>query len=151
MRDDPIGWLAPGLAPVLIVDIISFWDAAWSLREIELKFWVVLVAALIGLICYFAAAQVFPREGSGASPRVHVMGRIAGRSPGRSSFPTLSCSDRPGFRCRWLLARSGWMQADGLVSPVWRRWARSPLPGLCGFWARRSMQRLRCLLWLPSW
>ena len=30
---------------------MSFWYGAWFLREAELKFWLALVAAIVGLIC----------------------------------------------------------------------------------------------------
>lgn len=72
-KTQPIGWLAPLLAASLIVDLVSFWYGAWFLRTAELKFWLALVAAIIGLIYYFAATQVFPREGSTLSNSDHVM------------------------------------------------------------------------------
>lgn len=70
----PIGWLAPLLATLLIVDLLLFWYGAWFQRDMELKFWLVLVAAVIGLLYYFAATQVFPREASQILPSDHVMG-----------------------------------------------------------------------------
>lgn len=69
----PIGWLAPALAVLLIIDLLSFWYGAWFAREMELKFWLVLLAAMVGLLYYFAATQVFPREGSTLSNTDHVM------------------------------------------------------------------------------
>jgi hypothetical protein len=72
-KSQPIGWLAPLLAATLIVDLVSFWYGAWFLREAELKFWLALVAAIVGLIYFFAATQVFPRETSTLSNSDHVM------------------------------------------------------------------------------
>lgn len=69
----PIGWLAPALAALLVIDLLSFWYGAWFLRDMELKFWLMLLAAVIGLLYYFAATQIFPREGSQTSPTEHVM------------------------------------------------------------------------------
>lgn len=72
-KTQPVEWLAPLLAVLLIMDILSFWYGAWFRRDIELKFWVVLVVAVIGLLYYFAATQVFPKDGSAVSPTDHVM------------------------------------------------------------------------------
>jgi hypothetical protein len=69
----PIGWLAPGLATVLLIDLMSFWHAAWYWRRLELQFWLVIVVGVLGLSYYFAATQAFPREGSDRSPSDHVM------------------------------------------------------------------------------
>lgn len=69
----PIGWLAPGLATVLLIDLMSFWQAAWYWRQLELQFWLVIVTGVLGLSYYFAATQVFPREGSDRSPSDHLM------------------------------------------------------------------------------
>lgn len=69
-----IGWLAPGLAAVLVLDLLSFWYAGWWYRDIlPLNMWVLIAAAMVGLIYYFAATQIFPREGSTTAPSDHVM------------------------------------------------------------------------------
>ena len=69
----PIGWLAPGLAAVLLLDLLTFWYGAWFFRRLELNFWLVLGAGIVGLLYYFAATQVFPREGSTVAGSDHVM------------------------------------------------------------------------------
>lgn len=70
----PIGWLGPGLAAILLLDILSFWFAGWQYREIlPLNMGVLIAAAVVGLLYYFAATQVFPREASSLAPSDHVM------------------------------------------------------------------------------
>ncbi|MDQ8028154.1 MAG: hypothetical protein REJ23_05470 [Brevundimonas sp.] len=70
----PIGWAAPLLAIVLMLDLVSFWTNSWGIRErIEVDYYVTLAAATVALFYYFAATQVFPREGSTVTPTDHVM------------------------------------------------------------------------------
>lgn len=70
----PVGWLAPLLGLILLADLISFWTNAWYFRDrIEVSYIVAFCAAIITLLYYFAATQVFPRDGSTASPDEHVM------------------------------------------------------------------------------
>lgn len=74
-KAQPIGWLAPGLAALLICDLLTFWIAAWRFREWEMSYFLVLGAVVVGLIYYFAASQVFPREGSTETTGDHAMSR----------------------------------------------------------------------------
>lgn len=70
----PVGWLAPLLGLILLTDLISFWTNAWYFRDsIEVSYIVAFCAAIITLLYYFAATQVFPRDGSTVSPDEHVM------------------------------------------------------------------------------
>lgn len=69
-----VGWLAPLLGLILLSDLISFWTNAWFLRDqVEVSYIVAFCAAVITLLYYFAATQVFPRDSSTMSPDEHVM------------------------------------------------------------------------------
>ncbi len=69
-----IGWLAPLLALILLADLTSFWTNVWSFRDsIDVSYFVAFSAAIITLLYYFAATQVFPRDRSTVSPDAHVM------------------------------------------------------------------------------
>jgi hypothetical protein len=48
---------------------------AWRFREWGVTYFLALGATIVGLTYYFAASQVFPREGSTASPDDHAMSR----------------------------------------------------------------------------
>lgn len=74
-RAQPIGWLAPGLAALLICDLLTFWLGAYRYRDLEVTYYLTLAATVVGLIYYFAASQVFPREGSGEAADDHAMAR----------------------------------------------------------------------------
>lgn len=69
-----IGWLGPLLALLLMCDLISLWTNAWLVRNlVEVGYYVALGAAAVSLLYYFAATQVFPRDGSGLSADDHMM------------------------------------------------------------------------------
>ena len=69
-----VGWLAPLLAVILMLDLVSFWTNSWYMRDrIEVGYYVTLGAAIVALLYFFAATQVFPREGSNATSDDHVM------------------------------------------------------------------------------
>ena len=69
-----VGWLAPLLGLILLADLISFWTNAWHLRDrVEVSYILAFSAAIITLLYYFAATQVFPRDGSNVPPDEHVM------------------------------------------------------------------------------
>lgn len=56
-----IGWLTPLLGLFVMVDLTSFWNVAWHMREtIPVNYAVLLLGLLIGGIYYFAASMVFP-------------------------------------------------------------------------------------------
>jgi len=74
-KTQPIGWLAPALGALLICDLLTFWLAAWEYREWQVTYLLALGATIVGLIYYFAASQVFPREGSTETPEDHAMSR----------------------------------------------------------------------------
>jgi small-conductance mechanosensitive channel len=57
------GWLTPMLALFLMLDLISFWYAAWVIRELLVVKPVTLLAGLLFAGIYYVAAHlVFPRE-----------------------------------------------------------------------------------------
>ena len=68
-----MGWMAPALAIILLLDLLSFWYCAWAWRDTSLSFVIILTAAVVGLLYYFAATQVFPREGVSTRPSDHFM------------------------------------------------------------------------------
>lgn len=69
-----IGWMAPLLSVILLADLTSFWTNVWFLRDnIEVRYSTAFGAAVITLLYYFAASQVFPRDGSTSPPDEHVM------------------------------------------------------------------------------
>lgn len=69
---EPIGWLAPGLAALLICDLFTFWLAAWRFRDWPMEYPLALGGGVIGLTYYFACTQVFPREGSIEPPEARA-------------------------------------------------------------------------------
>ncbi len=71
----PIGWLAPGLAALLVSDLLTFWLTAWRYRDWDVTYLLTFGATAVGLVYYFAASQVFPREGSDISANDHAMSR----------------------------------------------------------------------------
>lgn len=58
-----IGWLTPLLGLFVMVDLTSFWNVAWSVRDgMPASFSVLLLGLLICGIYYFAASMVFPEK-----------------------------------------------------------------------------------------
>lgn len=69
-----IGWLTPLLGMIMLADLVSFWTNTWLLKDnIEVGYFTALGAAAITLLYYFAATQVFPREGARSVPDEHAM------------------------------------------------------------------------------
>jgi hypothetical protein len=65
-RSVRIGWLTPLLGMLLVIDLTSFWAAAWRVRD----YFTFSNPALLGGVCfaggyYMAAYLVFPRQISG--------------------------------------------------------------------------------------
>ena len=70
----PVSWLGPILAVVLLLDLASFWVGAWQGREaVTVNFRTTINYGVVGLLYYFAATQVFPREGANEALDTHVM------------------------------------------------------------------------------
>lgn len=58
-----IGWLTPMLGMFVILDLLSFWQAAWVAREVVAVSGETLLAVTAFACAYFLAASlVFPRE-----------------------------------------------------------------------------------------
>ena len=59
----PIGWLTPLLGMVVMLDLISFWSIAWSVRDaIPMRYLTLLVGFLITGVYYLAASIIFPED-----------------------------------------------------------------------------------------
>lgn len=58
-----IGWLTPLLGAFVLLDLLSFWQAAWTLRTMVLVSGKSLMAVTVFASAYYLAARlVFPRE-----------------------------------------------------------------------------------------
>ena len=59
-----IGWLTPLLGLFVILDLISFWEIAWQLRDMFERpaLIVLIVGVFLAGIYYLAARLVFPRD-----------------------------------------------------------------------------------------
>ena len=69
-----IGWLTPLLGMIMVADLVSFWTNTWLLRDIiGVDYFTALGAAVITLLYYFAATQVFPRDGMTPDSDEHAM------------------------------------------------------------------------------
>src|SRR6218665_2122917 len=56
-----IGWLTPLLGLFVLVDLTSFWSAAWQSRElIPASYGMMLLGLLVTGLYYFSASMVFP-------------------------------------------------------------------------------------------
>lgn len=63
-----IGWLSPLLGLFVVFNLVSFWTAAWSLREaIPVHYLALLFGLVITGGYYLAAMLVFPRNIQGAT------------------------------------------------------------------------------------
>jgi hypothetical protein len=67
-RERPLGVILPMLALVIVFDLLTWWALAWrDDRSIDFSKRYLLWCAVLLLIYYFAATQLFPRERSAAS------------------------------------------------------------------------------------
>ncbi|MCW3835922.1 hypothetical protein ACFQ1E_07715 [Sphingomonas canadensis] len=58
-----IGWVTPLLGLFVMVDLVSFWSAAWQIRDlVPANFGVLLLGLAITGVYYFAASMVFPDD-----------------------------------------------------------------------------------------
>lgn len=61
-RTRALGFVAPLFGTLLLVDLITFWMNAWAYRELaEISHLTAFVVAMVALLYYFAATQVFPK------------------------------------------------------------------------------------------
>ena len=58
-----IGWLTPLLGMLVMLDVISFWTAAWALRDtLSVIYLTLMLMLLFSGAYYLAAGMVFPEE-----------------------------------------------------------------------------------------
>lgn len=58
-----VGWLSPLLGLLVLFNLVSFWTAAWAVRDlIPIRYVALLFGLLVTGAYYFAAVLVFPRE-----------------------------------------------------------------------------------------
>jgi hypothetical protein len=69
-----IGIVAPLFGVLLLVDLISFWMNAWAYRDLpDVSYLIALAVALVALLYYFAATQVFPKATEKDTLDNHIM------------------------------------------------------------------------------
>lgn len=69
-----IGIVAPLFGVLLLVDLISFWMNAWAYRDLpDVSYLIALTVALVALLYYFAATQVFPKATEKDTLDNHIM------------------------------------------------------------------------------
>ena len=58
-----IGWLTPMLGLVVMLDLTSFWSAAWAMRDaLPVKYFVLMLLLIFTGVYYLAATMVFPDD-----------------------------------------------------------------------------------------
>ena len=58
-----VGWLTPLLGLFVILDLTSFWEIGWQMRDITRPYFLFLICCvLVAGIYYLAAKLVFPRD-----------------------------------------------------------------------------------------
>lgn len=73
-RRRKLGVVAPLFGALLLVDLITFWMNAWAYRDLpNVSYPIALAVALIALLYYFAATQVFPKSGDDGPLDEHIM------------------------------------------------------------------------------
>ncbi len=73
-RTRRLGIVAPLFGILLLVDLITFWMNAWAYRELaEISYVTAFAAALVALLYYFAATQVFPKARDTDTLDDHIM------------------------------------------------------------------------------
>ena len=73
-RRQKLGLIGPLFGAVLLLDLLTYWLSAWEHRGVEaVTFEVAFIAAIAALLYYFAATQVFPKEGQAESLDDHIM------------------------------------------------------------------------------
>lgn len=69
-----LGVIAPLFGTMLLVDLITFWMNAWAYRKLEeVSYLIALAVALVALLYYFAATQVFPKATEKDALDSHIM------------------------------------------------------------------------------
>lgn len=69
-----LGLVGPLFGAVLLLDLLTYWLSAWGHRDVPtVTFEVAFIAAIAALLYYFAATQVFPKEGHAEGLDQHIM------------------------------------------------------------------------------
>lgn len=69
-----LGIVAPLFGILLLVDLITFWMNAWAYRELAtISYPAAFAVALVALLYYFAATQVFPKAAETETLDQHIM------------------------------------------------------------------------------
>lgn len=69
-----IGVVAPLFGLLLLVDLITFWMNAWAYRDMaEVNYMIAYAVAVVALLYYFAATQVFPKATEKDTLDTHIM------------------------------------------------------------------------------
>jgi uncharacterized membrane protein len=69
-----IGIVAPLFGLLLLVDLITFWMNAWAYRDMaEVNYIIAYAVAVVALLYYFAATQVFPKATEKDTLDNHIM------------------------------------------------------------------------------
>ncbi|RFZ89736.1 hypothetical protein D0Y60_03755 [Shinella sp. WSJ-2] len=73
-RQRKIGIVAPLFGLLLLVDLITFWMNAWAYRDMaEVNYMIAYAVAVVALLYYFAATQVFPKATEKDTLDNHIM------------------------------------------------------------------------------
>ena len=73
-KERKLGVVAPLFGVLLLVDLITFWMNAFAYREVaEINYLAAFGAAVIALLYYFAATQIFPRATETETLDDHIM------------------------------------------------------------------------------
>lgn len=58
-----VGWLTPMLGLLVMLDLTSFWSAAWAMRDaLPVKYIVLMLLLIFTGVYYLAATMVFPED-----------------------------------------------------------------------------------------
>lgn len=69
-----IGVVAPLFGTLLLVDLITFWMNAWAYRDLaDVSYMIAVAVAMVALLYYFAATQVFPKATEKDTLDNHIM------------------------------------------------------------------------------
>tara|TARA_R110002020_G_scaffold150446_3_gene327190 strand:- start:12954 stop:13496 length:543 start_codon:yes stop_codon:yes gene_type:complete len=69
-----LGVVAPLFGVLLLVDLITFWMNAWAYRDLEdVNYKYAYLVAIVALLYYFAATQVFPKALDNDTLDHHIM------------------------------------------------------------------------------
>ncbi|CAN5289928.1 hypothetical protein BH10PSE2_BH10PSE2_28420 [soil metagenome] len=69
-----LGVIAPLFAVLLFIDLTTFWTNAWAYRDLkDVTYEVGFAVAIVAMLYYFAATQVFPKVSETSDLDTHMM------------------------------------------------------------------------------